>query len=429
MRRTPAVLGLLVSLCATLLVVPGVVAPGAATAAGAGGTQPTFEPAFGATFNDPSTPKTGRLILRQVVKSVEATEPGEMVRLSTWSYGDAPTTAALTAAAARGVAVQVIISVVAGAESWDALRTALNKDDDPNTFAMQCSGGCRSRSKIMHEKYVLFSRVGTHENVSMITSSNMTGAARHRQWNDLLTTHSSRMYEFLGKVFDESAKDTPVKDPSRVAMFGHFRVWAFPAKDGANPQLAQLEKVRCHGATQGTGTRDGRTKIRISVAAWFDSYGQAVADRLRLLWDRGCDIRIVTTRAGGGIVRTLRAGDGRGPVPIRRLAYDHNGDGVPERYLHQKSMAISGVFAQDTSASVVLTGSPNWSTRPARSEEILVRTLDRPGLTRRYLQRVNSLFTSDESSDDLLTRAQLDRALARHARVSGTRVPVWLELD
>ena len=430
MRRSLPALAVLVSLVAAPAVTTVAGGGAAAVPAGSAAEEPRrFEPRFGVTFNDPTTRRSGRVILREVLRSVEAAEPGEQVRLATWSYDDERATELLVAAAARGVRVQVVVSNRVTTESWATLRRALNRDDSPDTFAVRCDGGCRSRARIMHTKLYLFSRVGEHTPVSMISSSNITEAARHRQWNDLLTTRSPEVYAFLGRIFDEYAQDTPVAEPSEVETLGDFRVWAYPVEEGANPQLAQLDKVRCHGATGGTGTRDGRTRIRIAVAGWFDAYGQVVADRLRLLWDRGCDVRVVTTLAGRGINQTLKAGHGRGPVPIRRLAFDRSGDGLPDRYLHQKSMAISGVFGRDTSASVVLTGSPNWSSRAARSEEVWVRVLDRPRLTRRYLERGDRLFRSPFSSSRLLTPARLHRSLDERGRPTGPRVPSWLELD
>jgi phosphatidylserine/phosphatidylglycerophosphate/cardiolipin synthase-like enzyme len=262
----------------------------------------------------------------------------------------------------------------------------------------------------------------------MISSSNLTDAAGFKQWNDLLTTGSGEVYDFLAPIYDQYTRDRAVKDPFQVKTVGDYRVWVYPVGD-RNPQASQLRKVRCHGATGGTGTSDGRTRIRVAVAGWFDAYGQEIADELRRLWDRGCDVKVVTTLAGRGVNQTLKARTGRGPVPIRQLSFDNNGDGVPDRYLHQKSMAVSGVFGSDTSASVVMTGSPNWSSRASRSEELWVRVLDRPGMTRRYLDRVDNLYRSRFSSPRLLTRDDLRQALAVHARVTGQAHPEWLELD
>jgi phosphatidylserine/phosphatidylglycerophosphate/cardiolipin synthase-like enzyme len=418
MRRSLPALGLALG----LLVAPAV-SPGALAAEDA-----PFVPDLGATFNDPMRRSASQVILRQVLKSVKNTEPGEQIRIATWNFDDKPSVNALVAAAERGVKVQVVVAGHVANPNWAALRVALNRDASEDTFAVQCQGGCRSRSHIMHTKLYMFSRVGTMEHVSMFGSSNLTSPARHRQWNDQIATKKRSVYDFLARIFDEYAQDTSLPNPYEVERFGDYKFWVYPV-DGTNPQVKQLKKVRCHGATGRTGTRDGRTKIRVSVAGWFDSYGQAIADELRRLWDRGCDVKIITTLAGRGVNQTLKAGTGRGPVPIRQLALDTNRDGVPDRYLHSKSMAISGHFGRDTAASVVLTGSPNWSTRAARSEELWVRVLDHAGMTRQYLRRVDRLYASRFSSPRLTTPAQLRQALARYARVAGPQSLDWFELD
>ena len=131
----------------------------------------------------------------------------------------------------------------------------------------------------------------------------------------------------------------------------------------------------------------GRTKIRIAVAGWFNGYGEEIARKVRSLWDRGCDIRIVTTLLGRGVNRTLRNPAGRGPVPIHSLYQDRDADEVPERYLHMKSVSIQGVYGGNTAASLVWTGSPNWSARAARSDEVWVKVFDAPVLAPRYAAR------------------------------------------
>ena len=113
---------------------------------------------------------------------------------------------------------------------------------------------------------------------------------------------------------------------------------------------------------------------------------------MRRLWERGCDIRIITTLAGRGVNRALKARGGRGPVPIKEVTYDPNQDGIPERYLHMKNIAISGVFDGDTNANVIITGSPNWSTRGQKSDEILFRILKANKMVRQYTANVDRLY-------------------------------------
>ena len=391
-----------------------------------------FEPASGVTFNDPNTYGARRVILSKIIRSIQNTAKGERIRIATWNFDDRPAKDALIAADKRGVKVQVIVSGLVENPNWNALRRALNRKKGDGSFAMRCTGGCRSRVRIMHSKIFLFSRVHKSRHITMVGSSNLTTPAGNRQWNDLVTTKSRKVYDYMTGIFKEYAEDKSLKKPYEVRTLGDYRMWIYPVGD-RNPQLNQLKKVRCKGATGGTGT-NGRTKIRVSVAGWFDDYGADIAKRLRRLWDNGCDVRVVTTLAGRGVNRALKARGGRGPVPQRELSYDRNYDGVPERYLHQKSVAISGVYGRDTSASVVFTGSPNWSARAARSEEVWMRVLGRKGMTGRYTARVDRMFASPYSSAQVTTRADLHRALEARARTTGgltgqVTVPEWLELD
>ena len=398
---------------------------------GADARKRRWEPASGATFNDPARYGSRRVIVSKIIRSVQNTARREKVRIATWNFDDRPATNALIAAKRRGVIVQVIVSGAVSNANWRRLARVLNRNKGDRSFAMQCTGGCRSRVKIMHSKVYLFSRVHKARRVTMIGSSNLTTPAGNRQWNDLVTTRSRKVYRYMKGVFAEYAKDKSLSKPFEKRRLGPYKIWVYPVGD-RNPQLSQLEKVRCRGATGGTGT-NGRTKIRISVAGWFDAYGEDIAKRLRHLWDRGCDVRVVTTLAGRGVNRALKAGYGRGPVPQRELSWDRNFDGLPDRYLHQKSIAISGVYGRDRSASVVFTGSPNWSERASRSEEVWLRVLGKKGFTRRYMTRVDRMFFSPYSSARSTTPAELRRAVQTHARSNGVTgqvtFPEWLELD
>jgi phosphatidylserine/phosphatidylglycerophosphate/cardiolipin synthase-like enzyme len=393
-----------------------------------GGHKDAFVPSTGVTFNDPLRFGTRRTIITKVIRSIQETPKGEKVRIVTWNFDDRPAMRALLAAKRRGVKVQVVVSGSVANPNWSKLRRGLNRNRTDHSFAVKCTGGCRSRVRIMHSKLYMFSRIHKAEHISMFGSSNLTTPAGNRQWNDLLTTRSKKVYAYLAGVFDQYAKDKSLKTPFDAKTLGDYRIWVYPLGD-RNPQLGELKKVKCRGATGHTGNGAGRTKIRIAVAGWFDSYGEDIAQQLRKLWDKGCDIKIVTTLAGRGVNQTLKAGNGRGPVPIQELTVDRNFDGIPERYLHQKSIAISGVFGKDTSASVVLTGSPNWSTRAQRSEELWFRLLDHTRTTRRYLRHVDQLFASPYSSRELLTPADLQRGLAARRVAGGTALPDWLELD
>ncbi len=112
--------------------------------------------------------------------------------------------------------------------------------------------------------------------------------------------------------------------------------------------------------------------------------GKAIASRLRQMWVRGCNIKIVYAVFGNEVLNILRH-TSRGPVPIRQIAQDFDKDGVYDRYLHMKTMAISGVWNGRTNANVTWNGSANWTGVALASDEIVMRIFDanvRPDLQR-----------------------------------------------
>ena len=258
----------------------------------------------------------------------------------------------------------------------------------------------------------------------MFGSTNLATPAGYRQWNDLVTTHQASLYDYWVQKFDEFAADEALPSPYEVRSFPPYRSTLFPAAP-RNPVVDELQRVRCTGTTGGTGNAAHRTVIRIAIAGWFDAYGSDIAKRLRQLWDRGCDLKIVTTLAGRGVNRIMRASGGRGPVPMREVTLDTNHDAIPEKYLHLKSLSISGVYAGDTSASVVFTGSPNWSERAQRPTSSWVRILDRPGIVRQYRNHVNVLFAKRFAH----TRAAAGATGLRRSATGATITPDWFEAD
>ncbi len=384
-------------------------------------------------FSDPMIKGQNRNILARVIRATRNTAKGEFIRVVVWNYDDRPITNALLDADRRGVHVQIVVAASVQNRNWTRTVRQLNRNRKDKSFAVKCQGACRSRAKIMHAKYITFSRVHRAKKISMFGSFNLTTPAGNRQWNDMTTTRNNGVYDSLVQTFNEYAKDKIIKRSYKVMKRGRYKITLWPSW-GKNNIRAELQKVRCKGATGGSGNR-GRTVVRIAIAGWFDAYGNDIARRVRQLWDQGCDVKIITTLAGRGVNQTLKNPRGRGPVPIRQVTYDSNQDGVPERYLHMKNFAVSGVFAGDTSADVVLTGSPNWSSRAQRSDEILVRTINSRKLARQYIANTNRLFNGPWSH---LRTAPSQKMLARGAAANGTgipnlrtgeNVPEWFELN
>ena len=333
-------------------------------------------PPVGVLLSDPTIPGRRRVILDRVITSVKNTAKGEFIRTAVWNYDDRAVTNALIAAHQRGVHVQIVVANSVANRNWTRTAAALNANRRDQSFAIRCRGGCRSRS-ILHAKFILFSRVHKARKTSMVGSFNLTQPAGFRQWNDLVTTRDDRFYDELLATFAEYAQDRNVARPFRVTDLGKKRITLWPSI-GRNTIRDELAQVRCDPP----GGHAGKTRVRIAIAGWFDSFGTDISKTVRRLWDQGCDVKIITTLAGRGVNQTLKNGRGRGAVPIRRVTIDRNGDRVPERYLHMKAISIHGGFGNDPSADVLITGSPNWSSRAQRSDEIVFRFLEVPALAR-----------------------------------------------
>ena len=153
--------------------------------------------------------------------------------------------------------------------------------------------------------------------------------------------------------------------------------------------------------------------------------GKAIAGRLRQMWQRGCDIKIVYAVFGNEVLNILRH-TSRGPVPIQQIAQDFNLDGVYDRYLHMKNMSISGVYAGDTAAEVTWNGSANWTSVALASDETVMRIFD-PKLRRKYSQWVDHLYANPPRYTG--AQAQLAEQRREQAVARGIDPYSQMELD
>ena len=379
-----------------------------------------YSPPLGAVFSSPLD-GNGREILKQVYRSIQASPKGSTIRLVVWNFADAPTASALIDAKNRGVRVQVVVAESVRNKQWYRLRDALNANTGDHSFAVRCKNACRTDRYVMHAKIFLFSKAGERRHVSMFGSTNLTKAAGNRQWNDQVTTANKGLYEFFVQTFKEYAADRTVSKGKDTYDNGRYRVVLFPVPE-TNPIAQALEKVKCHDPDKARVDKN-RTVVRIAIAGWFDEFGIRIAQQVRRLWDNGCDMRIVTTLAGRKINRILKRRYGRGRVPIRQVTIDNDGDLIPERYMHMKSIAVDGYYDGDPKAHTLFTGSPNWSGEARSSDEVWVEVRDAKELVRDYIalhrQDVLRARRARPDADDAAAVAAADAEIRLRALLSG----------
>lgn len=416
-RRRSGVLALLLSLVLTpvALVAPASSAAVPASQASVGRVAPAevvvptaqrqakkFTPRPGVKFSHPLR-KNKRKVMNHLVKSIDSVPRREKIRILSWNIRSDAFVNALIRAHNRGVSVRVLISLGNANPdnpnpSYNRLKKALKKGSKKRppalrSWARKCDRSCRGERGIAHTKMFVFSKVGKARDVVMYSSANATEIAVNRQWNDIYTlTNRSRVYNDFIRMFKQMAKDKPAKPPYRKFVRGKFTSEFFPwrgKKAKGDPTLNVLNKIRCQGA-RNAGV-NGRTHVRIAQTAILDKRGIAIAKRLKQMWDNGCNIRIVYALMGNRVLKEVRRPGGRGPIPIRQIAQDWEGDGVYDRYLHTKFMAVSGVYDGNRSANVTFNGTANWSGLTLKSDEV-VGTIHGGKIRKKHAKWVDNLF-------------------------------------
>jgi phosphatidylserine/phosphatidylglycerophosphate/cardiolipin synthase-like enzyme len=105
-----------------------------------------------------------------------------------------------------------------------------------------------------------------------------------------------------------------------------------------------------------------------------------LAERIWDLDDQGCKVTIMfdPTRVDSQVLATLtRPGGRHGGPTIVPAATDDDENGVVDQMIHDKYWLINGVYAGDTSAKIVFTGSANWTNNSLHyNDEYLLRIWD-----------------------------------------------------
>lgn len=414
MRRLGFV-GLLAAMLAALLVVV-VPSVGRTSGSAAEAAVHRYTPHRGVLVNDPLGDRAARrAIISQILRSIGRAHKGSKIRISTWNLRSNDIVDALIAADRRGVSVRVVIDRGNANpdnpnDGFDRLQARLDasmaknhRPQDMTSFATVCAGACRARGGIAHTKMFLFSHTGTARRVVMYSSANATDLAAGYQWKDMFTVIGRRhLFAKFVSIFDQMTRDRAVKSPYQTLLDGRLEAIFFPyagARAKGDPVMRELGRVRCAGATGGTGV-GGKTSIRIAMTAWTGERGLRIAGRLKQMYNRGCDMRIIYGVIGNRVKSLLRSRSGRGPIEVEQIAQDWDADGVYDRYLHMKVMTVSGVYGGDSSAEVAWNGSSNWTPLSLRSDEAGMR-IESARVRRQYADWIDHLYFNPPPSPNL----------------------------
>ncbi|MEQ4548212.1 phospholipase D-like domain-containing protein [Nocardioides kribbensis] len=366
----------------------------------------------GLLFNNPLNDRS-HVINKHIREAIARTPAGERIRMITWNFKSELFVRSLRAAHQRGVSVRVIMSGGLAAQqqpdgSYRTLKRALAVGNKSRKAGMRswfrvCNNSCRGKAGtgIVHSKFFLFSKVGTSRHVVMQGSGNLTESAANNQWDDLITLAGrEKTYRGYERIFTQASRDKLHRPTFDTFAEGDYRSWFYPRLGRSDQVVDMLGKTRCKNVRKGFGI-NGRTQIRIMQSVFNGLRGEAVARAIRQKYNAGCNIRINYS------VMTPNVRDILGPVPRRHIVQDPDGDGVYDRYLHIKSIAISGNYGGSRGDRIVLNGSANWSGSSLKSDEQGM-IITRDGIVRQYISWANTLFANPPVSRVVAGRAATD---------------------
>jgi hypothetical protein len=349
---------------------PAPVASGSLTVAV---TPDAYNPPAGMTFTHPYRKGYRTLIRNHIVRTINSVPSGARIQLVSWSFAAKAYRQALSAAKARGVVVQIVLSQRNTRRNSDyrllarRFGTSVNPD---GSWVRKCRLSCRGTSGTMHSKIFLFSQAYRTPYVQMTGSANLTDFAVTNQWNQMNTvTNNKPVYDEAVTIFTQMYQDTPARPQYVETHYPDLWSYYYP-RGGVSPgndfMMDALAPVRCRGAVNaGPG---GRTIVKIAMYAWYQQRGQWLAKRVRQLWDQGCQVQIVFAISSNPVKKILYSPSGRGRIPMRQILLT-NTKHVPIYYLHDKWVAITGNYAGNPGNSVSFQGSFNFSDLGFRSDE------------------------------------------------------------
>lgn len=227
------------------------------------------------------------------------------------------------------------------------------------SYVTSCSGSCRGGGGNMHAKFFVMSNSGGAQDVSIISSSNLNEGGALKGWNDAFSVSGRPvLFNQFAKMHLQMTDDKNVAGRGRNEVVeGPFTLRFFPmmgAGRANDPVMADLNKIKCRGPM-------GRTQVRISMFYWAGTRGVWLADKVIGLGRAGCDVRVIYGAPSKEIRLKLRAAAVKKQIQVFDSRVNRLPDGTFATRTHGKYVAVRGVYGSNQRASVVMTGSPNWT--------------------------------------------------------------------
>ncbi|MER6399599.1 phospholipase D-like domain-containing protein [Kitasatospora sp. NPDC001603] len=378
------------------------------------------------TFNNPAGPAASQDAIRnQLISLIKRTPAGAEINGSMYLFTDGGVSAALIAAKQRGVKVRLVVDGDAvpayepgsnppkatGSEyATLAAPTGLGTDQNADSWVLACpdTRGCIGNralnddddGAINHNKFFLFSKVGSTENVVFQTSANLTTSQRKNLFNNAVTIPDAgsglyaayRTYWQDLVTYGSSGNGLASNYLSQQA--GPYKTYFFPRQESAgtayNDDASTDTVVSLLGNTDCAG---GATRIRIAMYAFTRVQ---VADKLVELKKAGCQVELLHNGESGNLGTTVKTAlAGKLDLAARCWGTAPNGDGTTRSIgIHSKYLLIEGTYLGAANRKLVFTGSHNYTYPNLRSHDETLLKIDDPAVHDAFKANFEAIRTS-----------------------------------
>ncbi|MCK7625891.1 phospholipase D-like domain-containing protein [Streptomyces sp. RS10V-4] len=396
--------GVLAWCVAALLLPPASGARAAAVPAG----SPAAETGASAVFSSPAAPYG---IKNRLLDLIGRTAPGADIRVAMYIFDDTDISAALNAAADRGVHVKVVVDSLSGESpthyaAFAALKSRLGSSTSAASYAVSCPAGrgcigdAAKGTSINHNKFFLFSRL-TDGTTDVVVQSSENLDARpsvggYGAWNSATQINANaRLYDGYASYHADLAAMKVNNNYYRTVQAGKAKAYFFPeasqnpdrpSEPATDAVINRLNGVVCKGNTPGWGTQDGRTVVRVGMNL-LSRY--AIAKKLHSLDQEGCWVEVLHQLPEGyaseGPTGSTRKTQAALTAPFTAyhgpVVHTFPGAANGATPFHSKFLLVKGGYddgsAQVKDRKIVWTGSHNYTFNSLRhSDEALVKVED-----------------------------------------------------
>jgi phosphatidylserine/phosphatidylglycerophosphate/cardiolipin synthase-like enzyme len=331
------------------------------------------QPGTSVVFNIPSGTRAEQNAIADHVDALAAgTPPGALIRIAVYRLTSPTFAQTLIDARRRGVRVQLVLDGGArGSAAYRRLARALGTDRGRSSWVTACHNGCVG-DKRMHNKFFLFSRTGSEDDVVVQSSANLTTSNRVNAWNNAVTFSDPALYRAYGRYFAALAARRRHYGYHVTRSDGHT-LYTFPRPGRTRKSDTLYERLGHVGCA-------AHTAVHMTT---FTLTRTDIAERLWSLAHQGCDVRVIYTNLGRRARRILTRAGGPRLLSSHYSYFGLAAGGEVEAYVHSKYVAIGGTYSGHD-RRLVITGSPNATVPALRDNDEAMIEIESAGVYGAY---------------------------------------------